>query len=295
LPATVVELFVSSFHSDVFPDSPRFDCAGRALTLDRPRVMGILNVTPDSFSDGGRHATPEAALGHARRLVAEGADIVDIGGESTRPGAASVPLAEELERVVPVIERLVRELDVVVSIDTSRPEVMIAAAGAGAGLINDVRALRLPGALEAAANSALPVCLMHMRGTPGDMQDAPCYDDPVGEVADFLVARRTACLEAGIDESRLLFDPGFGFGKTLEHNLVLLRGLGRFAEIGPVLVGLSRKGMIGALIGEPEAERVHGSVTAALLAVQRGAAIVRVHDVGPTVRALAVWHGVEHH
>ena len=209
-----------------------------------------------------------------------------------------VGVDEELSRVVPVIERIRGELDTIVSIDTSRPEVMHEAVAAGAGLINDVRALRAEGALELVAagvpGAAPPaVCLMHMQGEPSSMQVAPRYDDPVAEVAAFLEARRAACLDAGIDAGRVLVDPGFGFGKTLAHNLALLRGLERFAKIAPSLVGLSRKGMIGALLGDPAAERVHGSVTAALLAVQRGAAIVRVHDVGPTVRALAVRHGVE--
>ena len=268
-------------------------CGERRLSLERARVMGILNVTPDSFSDGGAHASPDAALAHARRLVDEGADIVDVGGESTRPGATPVPLEQELERVIPVIERIRAELDTIVSIDTSRPEVMRAAAAAGAGMINDVRALRAEGALAAAAECALPVCLMHMQGEPPSMQEAPRYDDVVAEVAAFLMERRTACMEAGIASRAVLVDPGFGFGKTLEHNLALLRSLGRFGRIAPVLAGLSRKGMVGALIGDPRAERVHGSVSAALLAAQRGAAILRVHDVGPTVRALAVLHGVE--
>lgn len=288
--------------------APVLVCGDRTLTLDRARVMGILNVTPDSFSDGGRHADPGAALAHARRLVAEGADLVDVGGESTRPGAAPVSVAEELDRVIPVIEAIRAELDTVVSIDTSRPEVMRAAAAAGAGLVNDVRALRVDGALEAAAASALPVCLMHMRGEPGDMQDAPRYGDVVAEVADFLAGRREAAIAAGIDAASLLVDPGFGFGKTLAHNLALFRALERFGDIAPVLAGVSRKGMIGALIaaaapaggraaaraspGDP-AERVHGSVAAALLAVQRGAALVRVHDVGATVQALAVLDGIE--
>ena len=255
--------------------------------------MGILNVTPDSFSDGGRHAAPGAALGRAAEMIAEGADIVDVGGESTRPGADPVSVEEELERVIPVIERIRAELDTIVSVDTSRPAVMRAAAAAGAGLINDVRALRVEGAMAAARDSALPVCLMHMRGEPGDMQDAPRYDDVVAEVADFLATRRAACLAGGIGADAVLVDPGFGFGKTLAHNLALLRGLARFAAIGPVLAGVSRKGMIGALVGDPNAERVHGSVAAAILAVQRGAAVVRVHDVGQTVRALAVRQAVE--
>lgn len=275
------------------PFVTRLDCGERTLNLDRPRVMGILNVTPDSFSDGGRHSTPDAALRRAGEMLAEGADIIDVGGESTRPGATPVPVEEEIERVIPVIERIVAELDAIVSIDTSRPPVMRAAAAAGAGLINDVRALRVDGAMAAAVESGLPVCLMHMRGEPADMQDAPRYGDVVAEVAGFLLERREACIASGIAAEAVLIDPGFGFGKTLEHNLTLLRELARLAECAPVLAGMSRKGMIGALIGDPSVERVHGSVCAAVLAVQRGASVVRVHDVAPTVRALAVLTGVE--
>lgn len=283
---------------------PVLVCGDRTLAFDRPRIMGILNVTPDSFSDGGCHASVDAAVAHARRLVADGADIVDVGGESTRPGAAPVALDEELERVLPVIERIAAELDVIVSIDTSRPEVMAAAARAGAGLINDVRALTAEGAPEVAAASGSAVCLMHMRGTPGDMQDAPCYVDVTEEVFAFLAGRRERCVAAGIDTARVLVDPGFGFGKTLAHNLALLRGLARFTELGPVLAGLSRKGMIGALStrfgaacpgdGDIAAERLQGSIVAALYAVRRGARIVRVHDVRPTAMALAVQHGIDH-
>jgi len=252
--------------------------------------MGVLNVTPDSFSDGGDFATHEAALRHARQMVAEGADLIDVGGESTRPGAAAVTVQEELDRVIPVIETLAAELPVPVSIDTSKPEVMRAAVAAGAGLINDVAALRRRGALAAAATLGVPVCLMHMQGEPGTMQRDPTYLDVVGEVRAFLAERLAACAASGIPRERLLVDPGFGFGKTLAHNLALLRGLPRLAELGaPVLVGLSRKSMIGALLGDvPAGQRLHGSVAAAVLAVQRGAAIVRVHDVGPTVQALRV-------
>jgi dihydropteroate synthase len=265
-------------------------CGPHTLDLTRPRVMGILNVTPDSFSDGGRFASREAALNCARAMAAEGADLIDVGGESTRPGAAPVSVQEELDRVIPVIEALAGDLPVPVSVDTSKPEVMRAAVAAGAGLINDVAALRRPGALAAAAALGVPVCLMHMQGEPGTMQHDPTYGDVVGEVAAFLAARVAACEAAGIARGRLLVDPGFGFGKTLVHNLALLRGLPRLAALGlPVLAGLSRKSMIGALLGNvPVGGRLHGSVAAALLAVERGAAIVRVHDVGPTVQALRI-------
>jgi len=255
--------------------------------------MGILNVTPDSFSDGGRYDSVAAALERARVLAAEGADIVDVGGESTRPGAAAVSLQQELDRVVSVIEGIAREIDVTVSVDTSRADVMREAAGVGAAMINDVRALQAEGALQAAAAAGLPVCLMHMQGEPATMQDAPAYDDVVTEVAQFLSDRRTACLAAGVRAEHVFVDPGFGFGKTLAHNVTLLRGLKRLTRIAPVLVGLSRKGMIGALTGDASADRSHGSVAAAILAVQRGAALVRVHDVGPTVRALRLRHAIE--
>jgi dihydropteroate synthase len=256
--------------------------------------MGILNVTPDSFSDGGRHVALAAALERARAMVAEGADLVDVGGESTRPGAAAVTADEEIRRVVPVIEALAAELPVAVSVDTSKPEVMRAAVAAGAGMINDVAALRRPGAVEMATALGVPVCLMHMQGEPRTMQQDPRYDDVVGEVTAFLRARVAACTAAGMPRERLLVDPGFGFGKTLAHNLALLRGLPVVAGLGvPVLVGLSRKTMIGALLGDlPVGERLYGSVAAALVAVERGAAIVRVHDVAPTVQALRVLAGV---
>jgi dihydropteroate synthase len=277
----------------MFDTTPSLDCGGRKLLLDRPRIMGIVNATPDSFSDGGRHAGVEAALAHALRLVAEGADLLDVGGESTRPGAAPVPIEEELARVVPVVAAIAARVGVPVSVDTSQPEVMRAAVSAGAGMINDVRALRVEGALEAAAALGVPVCLMHMQGTPQDMQAGPRYEDVVAEVHAFLTQRIFACEMAGIDKKRLLVDPGFGFGKALEHNLRLLRQLSRFAELGvPVLAGLSRKGMIGAITGRDVDARIHGSVAAALLAAQNGAAIVRVHDVAATADALAVWRAV---
>src|SRR5688572_14098550 len=271
----------------MFDTTPFIDCGGRKLLLDRPRIMGVVNVTPDSFSDGGDHADADAAVAHGLRLAAEGADLLDVGGESTRPGAAEVPLDEELRRVVPVIERLARECALPISIDTSKPEVMRAAVAAGAGLINDPYALRREGALDAAAALSVPVCLMHMQGEPKDMQDDPHYEDVVAEVHGFFTQRLFACEMAGLSKKQLLVDPGFGFGKNLEHNLKLLRQLSRFAELGvPVLAGLSRKGMIGTLTGRAVGERVHGSVAAALLAVQNGAAIVRVHDVAATVDAL---------
>jgi dihydropteroate synthase len=265
-------------------------CGPHTLDLTRPRVMGILNVTPDSFSDGGHFGSPEAAVRRARELAAEGADLIDVGGESTRPGARAVSVQEEMDRVIPVIEALATELPVPVSIDTSKPEVMRAAVAAGAALINDVAALRRPGALAAAAALGVPVCLMHMQGEPGTMQEDPSYRDVVAEVTGFLAERLAACEAAGIPGGRLLVDPGFGFGKTLAHNLALLRGLRRLTALGvPVLVGLSRKSMIGALLGgAPAGERLHGSLAAAVLAVERGAAIVRVHDVGPTVQALRI-------
>jgi len=269
------------------------DCNGRPLELDRPRIAGILNITPDSFSDGGAFANADAAIAHGLRLVEQGADLLDVGGESTRPGADAVDAATEIARVIPVIEGLAKATRVPLSIDTSKPEVMRAAVAAGAGLINDVRALRGEGALDAAAALGVPVVLMHMQGDPRTMQDDPHYDDVVGEVHRFLTDRLFACQMAGIDKKKILVDPGFGFGKTLEHNLALLRSLQRFAEIAPVLAGLSRKGMIGKLTDRKEhAERAAGSAAAALIAVQNGAAIVRVHDVAITRDALAVWNAV---
>ena len=275
----------------MFDTTPQLDCAGRRLKLDRCRVMGIVNVTPDSFSDGGAHAGTAAAVAHALRLIEEGADLIDIGGESTRPGAVEVSVEEELRRVIPVLEALAPRVQVPLGIDTSKPEVMRAAVAAGAGLINDVHALRREGALQAASELGVPVVLMHMQGEPGSMQAAPHYDDVVGEVHRFLAERIFACEMAGIDRKKLLVDPGFGFGKTTSHNLELLARLQRFTELGvPVLAGLSRKRSIGDLTGrDVPAERVHGSVAAHLIAAQRGAKIVRVHDVAATVDALKVW------
>jgi dihydropteroate synthase len=278
----------------MFDISPQLDCAGRVLVLDRPRVMGIVNVTPDSFSDGGEHASVDAAVAHALRLVEEGADILDIGGESTRPGAAEVPVDEELARVIPVIERLANEVVVPISIDTSKPEVMRAAIAAGAGMINDVHALRREGALDAAAALGVPVVLMHMQGEPRSMQEAPDYDDVVAEVHRFLAERIFSAEMAGIAKKKIVIDPGFGFGKTTAHNLALLARLDRFADLGvPVLAGLSRKRSIGDLTGrdDPHA-RVHGSVAAHLIAAQRGAMLLRVHDVAATVDAIKVWDAV---
>lgn len=268
-----------------------------------PQVMGILNLTPDSFSDGGQllragTAAPTVDLGavidRAASMVDDGADWLDVGGESTRPGAQPVTVAEELDRVVPVIEALSRRFEVGLSVDTSKPEVMQAAVTVGAGLINDVRALRQPQALAVAAAAGVPVCLMHMRGEPATMQRNPAYRDVVAEVIGFLSERRAACEAAGIPADRIVLDPGFGFGKTLAHNLALLARLGDIVALGsPVLVGLSRKRSIGEITGRGVEVRVHGSTAAALLAVQRGAAIIRVHDVGPTRDALAVLAAVD--
>jgi dihydropteroate synthase len=270
------------------------DCRGRALRLDQPRIAGIINVTPDSFSDGGMNFDAGAAIAHGLRLIEDGADLLDVGGESTRPGAEEVSAEEEILRVVPVIEALAKQMSVPIAIDTSKAEVMRAAVAAGAGFINDVFALRRDGALDAAADLKVPVCLMHMQGEPRTMQEDPHYDDVVSDVRRFLAERIFACEMSGIDKKRIVVDPGFGFGKTLEHNLALLRALDQFAALGvPLLVGLSRKGMIGTLTGrENPADRAAGSAAAALLAVQKGAAIVRVHDVAATRDVLAVWQGV---
>jgi len=269
---------------------PILDCGGCRLDLSRPAVMGILNVTPDSFSDGGVFLSPDKAMAQALRMAEEGADIIDVGGESTRPGAAPVSAQQEMDRVIPVIEALHSRISLPISIDTSKPEVMRAAVAAGAGFINDVRAMRTEGALEAVAELDVPVCLMHMRGEPRTMQDDPRYADVVGVVRDFLEERRDACMNAGIPAARLVIDPGFGFGKTLEHNLELLRGLKTLRSLGmPILAGLSRKSMIGKALGLPVERRLHASVALAVMAVQNGARIVRVHDVGPTVEALRMW------
>jgi dihydropteroate synthase len=269
------------------------DCNGRPLELDRARIAGIVNVTPDSFSDGGRFIDAEQAIAHALKLVDEGADLLDVGGESTRPGADAVDAKEEIARIVPVIEGIAKATAVPISVDTSKPDVMRAAVAAGAGIINDVRALREDGALDAAAALGVPVVLMHMLGEPRTMQDDPQYDDVVGDVHRFLTDRLFACQMSGIDKKKILVDPGFGFGKTLAHNLALLRALDRFAEIAPVVAGLSRKATIGTLTGRDNpADRAVGSAAAAMIAVQKGALIVRVHDVAATRDALAVWRGV---
>ena len=258
--------------------------------------MGVLNVTPDSFSDGGQYLDSRAALARARTMAAQGADIIDVGGESTRPGANPVSADEECARVVPVIQALVREMDIPVSVDTSKPEVITAAVEAGACLVNDVRALQEPGALEAVAATDAWVCLMHMQGKPRTMQSNPRYNAVLVEVRDFLLTRVQACTDAGIGRERLILDPGFGFGKTLEHNLELLANLGTLRELGlPILVGMSRKSMIGAITGRDADDRVHGSIAAAVIAAMQGVDIVRVHDVAGTADGLRVCEAVKAH
>jgi len=270
-------------------------CGRFKLSLERPLIMGVVNVTPDSFSDGGLHADSRAAIAHARRLIEEGADLVDLGGESTRPGAAPVSLEEERRRVLPVLEALAGGA-VPVSVDTRKPALMREAIAAGASMVNDVTALSSPGALEALAGTTVAVCLMHMQGEPGTMQVKPSYGDVVREVRDYLAARVAAAQAAGIARERIVADPGFGFGKTLEHNLELLRALGEFQGLEvALLAGLSRKAMLGVLTGREPRDRVHASVAAALVAVQNGAHIVRVHDVAATRDALAVWNAVMGH
>ncbi len=263
-------------------------CHEKTLDLSRPAVMGVLNVTPDSFSDGGRFSRLDAAVSHGLRMAEEGAQIIDVGGESTRPGAESVGVEEEIRRVVPVVEKLSGRSGAIISVDTSKPEVIRAAAEAGAGLINDVRALSEEGALEQAVATGCAVSLMHMQGEPRSMQLAPHYVDVVSEVKAFLDERVKVCRAAGLPSDRLVIDPGFGFGKTLEHNLQLLRHLRDLGTELPILVGLSRKSMVGALTGRPSGERIHGSVALAVLAVINGARIVRVHDVAATVDALKI-------
>ncbi len=254
-----------------------------------PRIMGVLNVTPDSFSDGGRFVAPEAALVRAREMVAEGAAIIDVGGESSRPGSRPVLPEDELDRVIPVIQAIATEMPVMISVDTSKPEVMRAAVAAGATMINDIRALAAEGAVETVAELGAAVCLMHMQGAPQHMQRAPHYEDVVAEVGVFLEQRVAACLKAGIPHHKLLIDPGFGFGKSLAHNLALLANLGQFVAMGlPVLVGISRKSMLGTLTGRAEGGRVAAGIAAAMIAADQGVHIIRTHDVAPTVDALKV-------
>lgn len=264
------------------------------LDLQQPRIMGVLNVTPDSFSDGGRYTQVDQALQQALRLEAEGADIIDIGGESTRPGAAPVSEQQELDRVLPVIEALKAASGVLISVDTSSPQVITAAAAAGVDLINDVRSLTRPGALDAAVASGLPVCLMHMRGEPGNMQQQTDYQDVVKDVADWLQRRASECQQAGIAAERILLDPGFGFAKLLTHNLQLLARLDEIVALGyPVLAGMSRKRMLGELTGRETGDREAAGLAAHLLAVQRGARLIRVHAVAGMKDALRVWQAVE--
>lgn len=273
----------------------RLSCGNRVLDLSRTHVMGILNVTPDSFSDGGRFSQRDEALRHAEAMVAAGATLIDVGGESTRPGARPVSVTEELERVAPMVEAIHRHLDVVVSVDTSTPAVMREAARLGAGLINDVRALERDGALDAAAATGLPVCLMHMRGEPGTMQDDPHYDDVTEDVARYLEQRMVACANAGIEADRIVLDPGFGFAKTLAHNLSLFKHLEALHRLGrPLLVGVSRKSMIGLTLERPVGERLYGSLALAALAMTKGASILRVHDVAQTVDVVRMIAAVQH-
>jgi dihydropteroate synthase len=261
-------------------------CGTQTLDLKHPVIMGVLNVTPDSFSDGGQFLDVAAAVAHGRRMAEEGAAIIDVGGESTRPGADPVSVEEEIARVVPVVAQLRSQTHAVISVDTSKPDVMRAAAEAGAGLLNDVRAFSEPHALEAAAATRCAVCVMHMQGDPRTMQLAPHYGDVVNEVKTFLLERVGACRAAGIEPERIAIDPGFGFGKTLSHNLELLRHLRKLGSEWPIIVGLSRKSFVGRITGRGPGERVHGSVALAMMAVLNGANIVRVHDVGPTMDAL---------
>lgn len=262
---------------------------GQTLSLATPQVMGILNVTPDSFSDGGTHNTPAKALEHARKMIAEGATIIDIGGESTRPGAAEVSPEQEAERVIPVVAAIARESDVWISVDTSKALVIREAANAGAHILNDIRSFSEPGALQAAAQNGLPVCVMHMQGEPRTMQQAPHYQNVVREVYTYLEAQVARCVAAGIEKNHIILDPGFGFGKTLAHNYQLLDKLDLFHNLGlPVLAGMSRKSMIGQLMDIPPDERVAGSVACAVIAAMKGAQIIRVHDVKETVQAMKV-------
>lgn len=270
-----------------------FHCGKFHFDLTRPLVMGIVNATPDSFSDGGQFAVAQAAVEHGLRLVGGGADILDVGGESTRPNATPVPLEEELRRVIPVIEMLAGKVDVPISIDTYKPEVMRAAIAAGASMVNDVRALREPGAIEAVVASDAGVCLMHMPGNPQTMQNDPQYHDVVVEVRRFLRERALACEVAGISRDRIMLDPGFGFGKRTVHNVALLREIGQICSLGyPVLAGLSRKSILGEITGKDVKDRLPSSIAAAVVAVMKGAAVVRVHDVKATFDAMKVLQAV---
>lgn len=272
----------------------RLPCGNRVLDLAQTHVMGILNITPDSFSDGGRFHQRDLALRHAQAMVEAGATLIDIGGESTRPGARAVSVLEELERVAPMVEAISRELDVIVSVDTSTPAVMRESARLGAGLINDVRSLRRDGALDAAAATGLPVCLMHMQGEPGTMQDHPHYDDLLGEVSGFLQERIQACATVGIPAGRILLDPGFGFAKSHAHNLSLFKHMQALHALGrPLLVGVSRKSMVGLALNKPVTERLYGSLALAALAMTKGARILRVHDVAETVDVVRMIAAVE--
>lgn len=272
----------------------RLPCGNRVLDLAHTHVMGILNATPDSFSDGGRYTRLDDALRHAQAMVAAGATLIDVGGESTRPGARVVTPDEELERVAPVVEALSRELDVIISVDTSTPVVISETARLGAGLINDVRSLRREGALQAAAATGLPVCLMHMLGEPGDMQDNPQYENLLGEVTAFLRERMQRCAAAGIPNERIILDPGFGFAKSLDHNLSLFKHMQELHSLGrPLLVGVSRKSMIGGALGRPVGERLYGGLALAALAMTKGAKILRVHDVAETVDVVRMIAAVE--
>jgi len=278
----------------VVPTFDRLPCGSRFLDLSRPHVMGILNVTPDSFSDGGRYGQRDAALRHAEAMLQAGATLIDVGGESTRPGARAVSSVEELERVAPVVEAIARELDVIISVDTSTPAVIRETARLGAGLINDVRSLQRDGALDAVADSGLPVCLMHMRGEPTTMQQSPQYPDVVAEVREFLLERLAACAAVGVGAERVILDPGFGFAKTLEHNLSLFKHLQSLHVLGrPLLVGVSRKSMIGKVLGHEVGERLYGSLALAALALSKGAHILRVHDVAQTVDVVRMIAAVE--
>lgn len=269
-------------------------CGKHQLDLSRPHIMGILNITPDSFSDGGQYNTLDAALHRAGNMLEAGASLLDVGGESTRPGAQAVSPQQELDRVAPLVEALVKNFDCIVSVDSSTPQVMTESAALGAGLLNDVRALQREGALEAAAQTGLPVCLMHMRGEPQTMQDAPQYDDVAAEVAAFLQQRVDACVVAGISRERIVLDPGFGFAKTLQHNLELFSRLPELHALNlPLLVGVSRKSMIGSVLDKPVDQRLYGSLALAVMALERGGKIIRVHDVAQTMDALKMFEAVQ--